>query len=113
MESIRKFNIGKGMMAVAILILALTAYGFIGAAQLNARLSQMGMSFLDIDDALSTIRNLSAYTGTGMKLGGMNALLLFAVENRAMLLMTGAIAMVSGIILNQKNAGEKKDGSGR
>ena len=101
MENSRKINsIGKVAIIAAIICIGLGVYGLIGAARMNTQLAQMGMSFIEVNDALSAMRRLSAYAGSGMEISGMNALTLVAVDYRVMLLIAGAITMISGIIMN-------------
>ena len=88
------------LTCLAVPLLGLGLMGMIGAGELNRQLQQMGMGYLNIDEAISSMRSLAGFTGRSMDayFTGANAFLLFTVTQRIPLLLAGAGSLVSGIV---------------
>ncbi|MBR2663989.1 MAG: hypothetical protein IKE25_09760 [Clostridia bacterium] len=108
----RRGGIGKPavlLTCLAVPLLGMGLMGIIGAGEFNRQLQEMGMGFISIDDALSSMKSLAGYTGRSLNdyFTGANGFILFAVTSRIPLLIAGAGSLVSGIIsatMHRRNA---------
>ena len=99
----RRGGIGKPavlLTCLAVPLLGMGLLGIIGAGEFNRQLQEMGMGFISIDDALSSMKSLAGYTGRSLNdyFTGANGFILFAVTSRIPLLIAGAGSLASGII---------------
>ncbi len=102
------------LTCLAIPLLGMGLVGVIGAGEFNRQLQSMGMGFISIDEALSSMRSLAGYTGRSMNdyFTGANAFILFAITQRVPLLIAGAGSLVSGIVsaaLHRRKAADQAD----
>ena len=85
------------LIILAVLVLALSVYGYIRTIGFNQELSSMGMSRMSVDDLIEQTAQIERYTGRSFydEVGGISRLTVLLISGRRTLLLIG-LAMLAG-----------------
>ena len=85
------------LIILAVLVLALSVYGYIRAIGINQELNSMGMSRMSVDDLIAQTARIERYTGRSFydEIGGISRLTILLISGRRALCLIG-LAMLAG-----------------
>ena len=95
------------MIILAVLMMALSAYGYIRAIGIDQELSSMGMSRMSVDDLIEQTARIEHYTGHSFydEVGGISRTAVLLISGRKALLLIGLSLLAAAWIVNRMQPG--------
>ena len=104
-----KSNSKWWLVALALILLAVSVYGMAQAGYINRELEAYGLSWMTVDDLISTSETLGSYTGRTFydDIDGLNGPMIFAIKNRTTMLVIGVVLLGIWLAIRARQAAKE------